>query len=185
MIPSYDEAWRIIEACRMPDHVLRHSLMVRRVALVIGSRLNTSGHEIDLYLVDRASLLHDICKMECIGTLKDHALTAKELLCAEGFHRVGEVVAQHVRLDSYDLDEAMVVNYADKRVMHDRVVSLTRRFLDLMDRYGTDDLRRERILMHHQTCLHIQEIIAKNCNGDLEGLETLNLIPCDQPFYGR
>ena len=94
-------------------------------------------------------------------------------------------MAQHVRLNSYDLDEAMVVNYADKRVMHDRVVSLTRRFLDLMERYGTDDQRRERILMHHQTCLHIEEIIAKNCDGDLEGLETLNLIPCDQPFYGR
>ena len=185
MIPSYQEAWRIIETCRVPEHILRHSLMVRRVALVIGSRLKTSGREMDLCLVDRASLLHDICKMECIGTLKDHALMAKELLCAEGFKRVGEVVAQHVRLNSYDLDESMVVNYADKRVMHDRVVSLTRRFLDLMDRYGTDDSRRERILMHHQACLNIQEIITKNCSQDLEGLENLNLIPCDQPFYGR
>jgi len=29
-----------------------------------------------------------------------------------------------------------VVNYADKRVQHDRIVSLKQRFSDLKDRYG-------------------------------------------------
>jgi hypothetical protein len=93
-------------------------------------------------------------------------------------------VGQHVRLNSFDVDEAMVVNYADKRVMHERVVSLTRRFLDLMERYGTDDTRRERILLHHQTCLNVQDILHEKCNEDLEGLVNLNLIPFNQALYG-
>jgi uncharacterized protein len=169
----------------MPEHILRHSLMVGRVALVIGAWLKSSGFSMDLALIDRSSLFHDICKMDCIGTTKDHALMAKEFLCREGFPLVGEIVRQHVRLDSFDVDEAMVVNYADKRVMHDRVVSLTRRFLDLMERYGTDDGRRERILLHHQTCLDIQDVLYKGCNADLEGLVNLNLIPFNQTLYGR
>jgi uncharacterized protein len=185
MIPSRVETFRIIEDFCMPEHILRHSLMVGRVALVIGHWLKSSGFSMDLALIDRSSLLHDICKMDCIGTTKDHALMAEEFLCREGFTRVGEIVGQHVRLNSFDVDEAMVVNYADKRVMHDRVVSLTRRFLDLMERYGKDDARRERILLHHQTCMNIQDILYEGCKEDLEGLVNLNLIPFNQSLYGR
>jgi hypothetical protein len=38
-----------------------------------------------------------------------------------------------------------VVNYADKRVLHDRVVSLGERFADLMVRYGRTPEARARI----------------------------------------
>ncbi|HVN72196.1 MAG TPA: HDIG domain-containing protein [Desulfomonilia bacterium] len=185
MIPSQAETYRLIRARRMPEHILRHSLMVRRVALVIGTWLNTSDFYVNLALVERASLLHDICKADCIGNGHDHALLGKELLCREGFATVGDIVGQHVRLNTWEVGEAMVVNYADKRVMHDRVVSLNRRFLDLMDRYGTDEIRQERILLHHQKCLQIQDILLKSCKVDLESLVNLNLIPCDETLYGR
>jgi uncharacterized protein len=185
VIPSRAEAFRIIETVRMPKHILRHSIMVRRAAVVIGAWLRASGFSIDLALVERASLLHDICKMDCIGTPKDHALMGEEFLCREGYSLVGEVVGRHVRLNSFDVNEAMVVNYADKRVMHDRIVSVTRRFLDLMERYGTDDARRERILLNHQICLNVENILSKGCNEDLESLVNLNLIPFNQALYGR
>jgi len=184
MIPSREETFRIIESCSMPQHILRHSLMVTRVAVVIATRLNASGLVIDLALVERASLLHDICKMDCIGTMKDHALMAQELLAGRGFPRLGEVVGQHVRLNSMAIDEAMVVNYADKRVMHDRVVSLDERFVDLLKRYGTDDARKERIRLHHENCRQMQDLISTRCNGDLDDLAELNLIPLDKSFYG-
>ena len=45
---------------------------------MIGAWLKSSGFSIDLALVESSSLLHDICKMDCIGTTKDHALMAKE-----------------------------------------------------------------------------------------------------------
>jgi uncharacterized protein len=54
--------------------------------------------------------------------------------------RVGEVVAEHIQLSRKNdlpvITEEEVVNYADKRVRHDRIVSLEERFSDLMDRYG-------------------------------------------------
>ena len=184
MIPSTDETRRIIELYQMPEHILMHSIMVSRVADAIGSSLAASGHGIDLELVAASALLHDICKMECIGTGKDHALMGMELLSRHGFPLVGDVVGQHVRLRAFTLDEAMVVNYADKRVMHTRVVSLDTRFMDLMERYGTDGSRRERIRMHLRDCMKVENLIARSCGVDLQGLEKLNLIPLDQAFYG-
>lgn len=184
MIPTPEETRRLIDLYRMPEHILVHSVMVCRVALEISTSLVSSGHDIDLRLVEASSLLHDICKMECLGNGKDHALMGKELLHRHGYPSVGDVVGQHVRLIALSLDEAMVVNYADKRVMHTRVVSLDRRFMDLMERYGTDDTRKERIQMHHRECLQVEDMIGGSCPVDLEGLVSLNLIPVDQSFYG-
>jgi HD superfamily phosphodiesterase len=93
-------------------------------------------------LVEAASLLHDLTKTECLKTKEDHASTGSQRLKEMGFEEVGEVVAQHIWLshggDPSFVSEEEVVNYADKRVKHDRIVSLEERFKDLKDRYGRD-----------------------------------------------
>jgi putative nucleotidyltransferase with HDIG domain len=126
----------------MLDHIISHSVEVARVALFLSTELNKKGQRIDLPLVEAASLLHDLTKTECLKTKEDHAWTGSQLLRTMGYERVGEVVAQHVWLshggDSSSISEEEVVNYADKRVMHDRIVSLEVRFNDLRDRYGRD-----------------------------------------------
>ena len=58
-----------------------------------------------------------------------------------GYLELARVVREHVRLedevrDPRPLREAEVVNYADKRVLHTRVVTVTDRFTDLRERYG-------------------------------------------------
>ena len=49
-------------------------------------------------------------------------------------------MAQHIWLCKEgapsSISEEEIVNYADKRVMHDRIVSLEERFSDLKERYG-------------------------------------------------
>jgi hypothetical protein len=56
---------------------------------------------------------------------------------------VGQIVAEHVVLsgekDQSRVSEEEIVNYADKRVQHDRIVSLHERFRDLKDRYGQNE----------------------------------------------
>jgi HD superfamily phosphodiesterase len=115
---------------------------VAKVALFISTELNKRGQRISLDLVEAASLLHDLTKTECLKTKEDHAKTGSQLLRGMGYERVGEVVAQHIWLgkeaDPLTISEEEIVNYADKRVMHDRIVSLEERFNDLKDRYGKD-----------------------------------------------
>jgi putative nucleotidyltransferase with HDIG domain len=126
----------------MLENIIAHSLEVAKVALFISTELNKRGQRISLNLVEAASLLHDLTKTECLKTKEDHAKTCSHLLKEIGYERVGEVVGQHIWLGKEGaplfISEEEIVNYADKRVMHDHIVSLEERFSDLKDRYGRD-----------------------------------------------
>jgi uncharacterized protein len=140
MIPTKEECLRLMGKYGMLENIAAHSLEVARVALFISIELNKKGQRIDLGLVEAASLLHDLTKTECLRTKEDHAQTGSQVLKGMGYERLGEVVAQHIWLckegDSSSISEEEIVNYADKRVMHDRIVSLEERFNDLKERYG-------------------------------------------------
>jgi hypothetical protein len=53
---------------------------------------------------------------------------------------VGNIIRQHVILDDWKentpVTEQEIVNYADKRVLHDTIVSLARRLEYIQDTYG-------------------------------------------------
>jgi len=139
-IPTKEECLRLMEQHGMLEHIIHHSREVARVALFLSLELNKRGQSIDIGLVEAASLLHDLAKAECLKTKEDHAKKGCQLLKEMGYKRVGEVVAQHIRLkkerNPSAVSEEEIVNYADKRVMHDRIVPLEGRFNDLMERYG-------------------------------------------------
>lgn len=140
MIPTREECLRLMGEYGMLENIVHHSLKVAKVALFLSRELNEKGQRIDLSVVEAASLLHDLTKTECLKTRGDHAETGSQLLKGIGYKRVGEVVAQHIWLgkegDPSSVSEEEIVNYADKRVMHDRIVSLGERFSDLKERYG-------------------------------------------------
>jgi putative nucleotidyltransferase with HDIG domain len=142
MIPTREECLRLMGDFGVLENIILHSMEVAKVALFISTELNKRGQRISLDLVEAASLLHDLTKTECLKTKEDHAKTGSQLLRGMGYERVGEVVAQHIWLgkeaDPLTISEEEIVNYADKRVMHDRIVSLEERFNDLKDRYGKD-----------------------------------------------
>jgi uncharacterized protein len=142
MVPTREECLKLMNQFGMLSHIIDHSIEVAKIALFLSTELNKRGQRIDLGLVEAASLLHDITKTEFLKTKQDHARTGCQLLKEMGYERVGEVVAEHVQLsnskDPSSVLEEEVVNYADKRVRHDRIVSLKERFSDLKDRYGKD-----------------------------------------------
>ena len=142
MIPTREECFKLMAEYGMLNHIMDHSIEVARIALFLSRELNKRGQRIDLGLVEAASLLHDLTKTECFKTKEDHAQTGSRVLKIMGFERVGEVVAEHIQLskgkDGPLVSEEEVVNYADKRVRHDQIVSLEERFSDLQDRYGKD-----------------------------------------------
>jgi uncharacterized protein len=139
-IPTREECLRLMGEYGMLENITSHSLAVARVALFLSAELNKRGQKLDLRLVEAASLLHDLTKTECLKTKEDHAVTGSLLLKRIGYDRVGEIVARHIWLgkavDPSCVCEEEIVNYADKRVMHDRIVSLEERFRDLKERYG-------------------------------------------------
>jgi len=161
------------------NHIIEHSIEVTRVALYLGVELNKRGQKIDLGLVEAASLLHDLTKSECLKTKEDHAHTGSRLLKGMGYARVGEVVAEHIELsrknDPSLVTEEEIVNYADKRVQHDRIVSLEERFNDLMDRYGEGHKDSEEMEKLRKTAFEIENKIFSILGIDPNDLQHLQL----------
>ena len=131
----------LMEEYGMWDNIVRHSLLVEQVAGVLTEVLLMAGEQLDPLEVMAGALLHDITKTKSIQTRENHALTGQELLENLGHPRIGKIVGCHVLMPTSVFSQKTVsaeevVHYADKRVLHDAIVSLSERFDDLVVRYG-------------------------------------------------
>jgi uncharacterized protein len=139
-VPLQNECLQMLSTMNMPGHIQDHSRLVCEVALTIADGLIAAGVQINRELVMASALLHDITKPRSFQTGENHAQTGAEFLSSLGFPEVGEIVRQHVVLDHYFSgnapDEAEIVNYADKRVLHDQVVPLDDRMDYILQRYA-------------------------------------------------
>jgi putative nucleotidyltransferase with HDIG domain len=140
IIPSRADCLRLMRERRVLDHIIEHSLRVAEVATLLGRRLVLAGERLDLPLIEAASLLHDIAKIESLAARIDHALAGQEVVTSLGFaEALGEVIRHHVRLPEGGLNcpaECEIVNYADKRVNGSVIVTLRERFDYIRGRYG-------------------------------------------------
>ena len=150
LIPNTEQCYHLMCTMEMLDHIVRHSMQVCRVATCLAQHLNTRHHKLNCELIRAAALLHDITKTRSFKTKEDHALTGGQFLAERGYAEVGELVRQHVRLDAYPepvtIGEAEILNYADKRVLHDQIVGLDKRLDYILERYGKLPENQERIL---------------------------------------
>ncbi len=146
----------LLEKHKMPAHIVRHSRMVWAVGRIIGEGLSGRQHDIDMNLLRASCLLHDIGKYPSIlvGTMF-HDRKGQEILVEEGLPVVGRIVARHVILGDRDGDpvkEPHVLFYADKRVVHDELVTLEGRFDYLFRTYAKTRRAQEMLqIMKDQT----------------------------------
>ncbi len=148
-VPSKTACLRLICEMEMLEHIVAHSLKVARVAMVLVDHMDVRQVGIDRDRVQASALLHDITKTRSFTTGENHAETGGRFQTEMGFPKIGEIIRQHVKLDLYFAsglpDEAEIVNYADKRVLHDQVVTLQDRMAYILERYGTQPRYREQI----------------------------------------
>jgi uncharacterized protein len=154
-IPSEKVCRKIISEMGMLDNIVAHCLQVRRVSLLLADHLGLSTPNRDL--IRAAALLHDITKTRSFRTREDHAATGALLLKELGYPEVGLIVGQHVRLNCYCFvsgmpAEAEIVNYADKRVLHDKIVPLSERMGYILEKYGrAPEIKRNILLLWEKT----------------------------------
>jgi len=148
-IPTKVQCYQMIRQMGMRDHIVIHSLQVCRVATFLTEHLNKQHNRLNFGLIRSAALLHDITKTRSFKTREDHALTGGKYLRDNGYPEIGDLIRQHVTLDKYSVAgsifEAEVLNYADKRVLHDEIVDLDRRLDYILERYAETLTHRKRI----------------------------------------
>ena len=151
---------------KMMDHIVVHSLQVCRVAAFLTDHLNKHQYQLNYDQIRSAALLHDITKTRSFKTREDHALTGGNYLGELGYPEIGDLIRQHVKLDKYSvagtITEAEILNYADKRVLHDKIVVLNRRLNYILARYAETTAHRERINVLWQKTSEMENKLFKN-----------------------
>ena len=160
----------------MLENIVAHSIQVCRVGMCLVDHLKFQGSQMDGQLVQAAALLHDITKTRSFETEENHALSGGQVLTDFGYREVGDLVRQHVYLDDYSehqsYSEAVIINYADKRVRHDRIVPLEERMQYIMERYGSRPEHRQRIQLIWEKTRGLEKQIFSNLSfspNDLNG----------------
>jgi len=169
-IPLREECDKLMALYSMRPHIVNHSIQVMRVCLAITDNLK-NGLAINRDLVIAAALLHDITKTRSLETNERHDITGGELLREMGFTSIAEIVEQHVILQNLNpqerLEEREIIYYADKRVMHDKIVTIEERVHDLLQRYGNTEQIERLIHQNKKLVLAVERKIASFMKIDI------------------
>lgn len=153
----------------MPEHIRQHSLLVAIIAQDMALEAQHKGLFDCVQTVTASALLHDIAKLYSIKYGCNHAqLGGVWTLEETGNPAIAQGVLHHVfwpwELDPDTYFLPLTVIYADKRVQHDRIVSIGDRFEDLFERYAINDYIRGRIELSLQQAMDLERALS-NCLG--------------------
>lgn len=162
--PSIEECSALWKAYAMPEHIRAHSQLVAEQAHLLAQRAVLVGINVHPAWVRASGLLHDLAKSYCIQYGGNHAQLGAAWVLAETKNpAIAQGVMHHVHW-SWDIDIEqsflpLAIIYADKRVKHDALVSLTERFEDLIERYGRTAPIRQRIYESYLQALAIEQAL--------------------------
>jgi uncharacterized protein len=179
IIPTRSQCLDLIEQVRMPEHIKKHSLVVARIAVYLGGLLNHNSLRLNLELLEAGALLHDIAKARSLSTGERHEDVGARMLEDWGYALLSFIVREHVMLDVSVLHgpitESLLVNYSDKRVKHDHVVSLNDRFSDLISRYARTKEHRAWLQEKFSLYMLLESKIFEHLTITPDDLSRLNL----------
>lgn len=158
----------------LPEHIRQHSLAVAEVAVATCQLAEAAGLKVSREQALAAALLHDLAKMHAINHGGRHGpLAAAWIMRATGHPLVAQAVFHHVfwpwklDLDMYALP--LIIIYSDKRVTHCRMVRLSERYADIMDRYGRKSERsREYIKTCNRQWTQIETLLSERLGVNLD-----------------
>lgn len=142
-VPTEDECFAIMKQYDMLDNIMKHSVQVMNVAMALVANLRDPD-AVQSSLVRAGALLHDIAKTRTIGTRElRHDMIGGQVMRELGYDAIAQIVESHVVFEGFrpdgELEERELVFYADKRVMHETIVSIDDRVDDLVNRYGVNE----------------------------------------------
>ena len=151
----------LLRAVPLPGHIIAHCEAVAGEAVRIAEALKASGLALDLSLIRRSALLHDLARLET-----RHAETGASWLEALGYPAEGEIVRRHHDPDAEALSEAAVVYLADKCVQEADVVPLRERFAQSSKKCRDSEARAAHDRRMRQA-LRLAAAVNTQCNQEV------------------
>jgi putative nucleotidyltransferase with HDIG domain len=157
-LPTRKVCLALLAEYHVPQHIVSHSKAVAKLAVFLAQRLNENGSTVDIELLEKACLLHDLLRVNDFKESdyknfernlpegkkekwrqvrakykqSNHEQAAYEIL-KKKYPALVLTIRRHrymALLDEKDKPESWeekLLYYADKRVMHDRIVPLKER----------------------------------------------------------
>lgn len=150
-LPAREECLSFYRELGTPDNIISHVLVVNRIAVFLAKRLRREGLPVDVELVDRASLLHDLDKWPCIQNKNiEHGFETERILAEKGYPEAGYYARQHradLIINGLETWEEKIINYADRRVVEDRIVGMAERWDYINHKYPSKDGEKRRLMV--------------------------------------
>lgn len=131
VLPKKETCLHWLEQHGIKDKILEHSKLVNKIAVFLAKSLIAKTELIDLQLTDRASLLHDIGKVEAESAQQSHEVVGAKILDELGYPKLAVTVKHHkgdfILDNKFNGWEEVLVYYADKRVKGTNILSLDER----------------------------------------------------------
>jgi putative nucleotidyltransferase with HDIG domain len=164
-LPTVPECYKLMkELAELPLNIILHSEKVAKVAVFLARKLKEKGEEIDVELVLVSSLLHDIAKPIDFKNLtvnpdftvekptQEQLAKWKELkdkfpgkkheeagsILLSDYPKIAKTIRAHryhYITEGFNSWEEKLIYYADKTVMHDKIVGVKKRLEDGHKRY--------------------------------------------------
>lgn len=137
-LPTQEECKILWDKYGVLPNIREHVTQVARVAGAVAAHIEKHGAPVNRELVNRGALLHDIAKTITLQKGGSHSKLGREIVLQEGYdERLGNIILKHgLNIFGVGLTlEEQIVNYSDKRVRHEKIVSLHERMGDLKMRY--------------------------------------------------
>jgi putative nucleotidyltransferase with HDIG domain len=178
MIPSIENCFSLMGTYEMLKNIRAHSVMVAKVAGVIVRGLKGAGVDISIKKTIAGALLHDIGKTSSLNSGEDHAEIGRQICVQNNLEEIADIVGEHIRLANYSLNgrysEKEIVFYADKRVNHDKIVSLKERLAYLIERYGgNQEGLEDAIRINFDLCKAVEKKLFTRLDFGPESLASL------------
>lgn len=126
LLPTESEVGLFYQHYNVSENIASHMKAVAEYADELAVGVIKKGGKINRELLYQAALLHDIARIE-----KKHPEVAATYLRGKGFLKIADIIECHHDLrieDMADIDEKLILFYADKRLRGDEKVSLEERF---------------------------------------------------------
>ena len=171
-VPGEGECFGLWDEYSMPEHIREHSRMVADIATCVAEHARDRGMDVDVASVRASGLLHDLAKHHTIRYGGHHAqLGGAWVQARTGNPLIAQGVLHHIwwpwEIDAVRYFLPLAVIYADKRVRHDSVVTVDKRFKDIAERYGKNKAILKRIEMSRVQALEIEQHINTLLGVDL------------------
>ncbi|MDR2892567.1 MAG: HD domain-containing protein [Deltaproteobacteria bacterium] len=166
--PTPEECFRLWDRYAVPPHIRDHCRQVALVLTGVGDLAIERGAVLSRSTLLSGGLLHDIAKMYTVHYPGNHAqIGAAVVLRETGNYLLSQMVYHHVNwpweIDVYNdrILHVLLMSYADKRVMHDRIVSLEDRFADLKERYGHNERSLAMLTLAHRQAVEVEAALSR------------------------